>query len=1196
MANNTIGTKIVIDGEKEYREAIQNISKEQKELRSEMKLCNSTFAESQNSVDALNKKYEILTKQIEQQNRKVEIYSKARDEALTKEKESASVVSELQNKYENACKELEYMNDGTQESTKQMQAQQEAINAIKDKMTLATKSYEAAHKQTLYYNTALNDAQAELTSMNRQLEDTNGYLDEANKSSNKCAKSIDEFGNRTEEAGKKTKVFGDYLRAELFGDVIIEGGRKLCSIIEEISKTATETGSDFEAAMSNVAATMGMTAEEIDNGSANYEKLSNAAKECGANTKYSASEAAEALNYLALAGYDASKAAETLPKVLSLAAAGGMELSYASDLVTDSMAALGMETSELDKYIDEMARTSQKSNTSVSQLGEATLVCAGTVSLTGQELETMNTALGVMANNGLKGAEGGTHLRNILLSLSAPTSTAARTISELGINVSDSSGSMRNLNDIMVDMNASMSKLTDVEKTQKIKEIFNKTDIAAVNALLKGTNGEYSKLYDEINNCSGAAKDMADTMSNNLKGKIDNMQSALEGLGIAAYEVFDDDMKTAVQGATDAVGRLQTSIEKGDLGVSLNKLSNALGDATEGAVEFGEDALPFVIDGLTWILDNADLIISGIGGIVTANAGMTVVPKIIEGTSKAWEAYKLVTEGAATAQEALNITMNANPIGLIATAVAGLTGAMLIYAGLNRDAADATEKNVQALQDNKNALDSTREATEKNITYISQLKKEITSLNEKEKLSNEEKVKMKSLVAEINQVMPELSLSIDEHTGKLDKDTEALENNLDAALKNYEAQANQEELEEIVRQLSEAKKEQLEITKQQTEAQEKLAEAESQYNEIMQNTAEHYGESADIYSNAVAAEIRNIEDLNSKHQETQGIIDDLTQRYNELTGEMEEAKAETEELTAVTVEYGGRQYEIQGATQETVSAIENLQQAYYDAKEEAIESIEKQVGLFDELTVKSDLSVNQMSQNLNSQTEAFTQYKEDIIACEELVKKGLLDEGILGDIQKLNMDGAGYMHELATASEEEIRKITESFEEMNTAKNSLAEAIADMKTDYSDNMDEFLGIQTEKNELYKSAVSNTNEEVAELYQELATQTVEVTAQSMEEMNEAVTTGGEEMLLSVSELCTNTATQAETDLQIIDGKSLVFQTIGGSIPKGMAQGVRNGTSEFVKAVEDMLEKAVAAAVKKAEEAARRIDRALGSKMK
>ena len=160
---------------------------------------------------------------------------------------------------------------------------------------------------------------------------------------------------------------------------------------------------------------------------------------------------------------------ETLPKVLDLAAAGDMDLAYASDLVTDSMAALNMETSQLDNYIDEMTKTAQKSNTSVSQLGEATLVCAGAVSMAEMSLETMNGELGVLANNGIKGAEGGTHLRNVILSLAAPTDVASNTIESLGLQVADSSGNMRDLNNILIDLNSALDGMSSTEKTQTIK-------------------------------------------------------------------------------------------------------------------------------------------------------------------------------------------------------------------------------------------------------------------------------------------------------------------------------------------------------------------------------------------------------------------------------------------------------------------------------------------------------------------------------------------------------------------------------------------------------------------------------------------------------------------------------------------------------------------------------------------------------
>ena len=202
-----------------------------------------------------------------------------------------------------------------------------------------------------------------------------------------------------------------------------------------LAAASMKVGSNFESSMSQVAATMGLTTEDIANGSEEFKILSQAAKDAGATTAFSASQAAEALNYLALAGYDAQTAANALPAVLNLAAAGGLDLAYASDLATDAMAALGIEASNenLTRFGDEMAKTASKANTSVAQLGEAILTVGGTAkSLAGGTTE-LNAALGVLANRGIKGSEGGTALRNVILSLSAPTDKAASAMKSLGL-------------------------------------------------------------------------------------------------------------------------------------------------------------------------------------------------------------------------------------------------------------------------------------------------------------------------------------------------------------------------------------------------------------------------------------------------------------------------------------------------------------------------------------------------------------------------------------------------------------------------------------------------------------------------------------------------------------------------------------------------------------------------------------------
>lgn len=256
-----------------------------------------------------------------------------------------------------------------------------------------------------------------------------------------------------------------------------------------IGAASVKVGMEFEASMSQVAATMGITADTIaEDGTKPFDILSEAAKAAGESTQYSASEAAEALNYLALAGYDAATASEVLPSVLNLAAAGGMDLAYASDLATDAMSALGIAASNenLTNFGDKLAVTAQKSNTSVSQLGEAILTVGATAKDLAGGTTELNTALGILADSGIKGSEGGTHLRNVLLALQTPTEAAASALEKYTNGVYDAEGNMRPLNDILGELNGSLSEMTQEERTGVINKIFNKTDLASAQVLLAG--------------------------------------------------------------------------------------------------------------------------------------------------------------------------------------------------------------------------------------------------------------------------------------------------------------------------------------------------------------------------------------------------------------------------------------------------------------------------------------------------------------------------------------------------------------------------------------------------------------------------------------------------------------------------------------------------------------------------------------
>lgn len=403
-----------------------------------------------------------------------------------------------------------------------------------------------------------------------------------------------------------------------------------------LAAASVKVGSNFESSMSQVAATMGLTTADIANGSEEFELLSQAAKDAGATTAFSASQASEALNYLALAGYDAQTAADALPAVLNLAAAGNMDLAYASDLATDAMAALGIEASNenLTKFGDEMAKTASKANTSVSQLGEAILTVGGTAkSLAGGTTE-LNAALGVLANRGIKGSEGGTALRNVILALSAPTDKAAASMKSLGLEVYDASGNMRPLNEIFKDLNASMENMSEGEKTQVLNEIFNKVDLKSAQALLAGCGDEFDNLADAIANSGGAMQDMADTQLDNLKGDLTILQSGLEGLGIAAYEGMQGPLREAVQLATSMVGDISAAFNDGGLTAAVGAVGNALAEMVTYVaglapqmIDAGVGLLTSLISG---IQQNLPALASGAVEIVTSlvNGIATMLPQL----------------------------------------------------------------------------------------------------------------------------------------------------------------------------------------------------------------------------------------------------------------------------------------------------------------------------------------------------------------------------------------------------------------------------------------------------------------------------------------------------------------------------------------------------------------------------------------
>lgn len=441
-------------------------------------------------------------------------------------------------------------------------------------------------------------------------------LKELEKEARDCSSVI---GTQFQLAGEKIQDLGKNI-----SDV----GEKMLPItgaIAGVGAAAVKTAGDFESSMSQVAATMGYSVDELNDSTSDAAKtmtqLSDFAKDMGASTAFSASEAADALNYMALAGYDAEKSMEMLPTVLNLAAAGGIDLAAASDMVTDAQSALGLSAEETKQMVDEMARASSKSNTSVAQLGEAFLTVGGTAKdLSGGTAE-LSTALGVLANAGIKGSEGGTALRNILLSLIPKSDKAVMMMERIGMNAYDAEGNLKPLNETFADMAKAMDGMSTQERTEILSGIFNKVDLKSVNALLAQTTDGIDKMTYALQSASFDWE----TYSTNpwMEGEnafedfanftIDSLQNQ----GLTAEETaqaISEQYGLSMQDAAEAVSLINEQIENG--GTTWEMLESEILNAEGAAQDMADVQLNNLNGQLTLLKSALEGLMISIGEIV----------------------------------------------------------------------------------------------------------------------------------------------------------------------------------------------------------------------------------------------------------------------------------------------------------------------------------------------------------------------------------------------------------------------------------------------------------------------------------------------------------------------------------------------------------------------------------------------------
>lgn len=336
-----------------------------------------------------------------------------------------------------------------------------------------------------------------------------------------------------------------------------------------IGTAAIKTGANFESSMSNVAAISGATGDEL-------KSLTDKAKEMGAKTKFSASESADAFSYMAMAGWKTADMLDGIEGIMNLAAASGEDLATTSDIVTDALTAFGLSASDSTHFADILAKASSNANTNVGMMGETFKYVAPVAGALGFSAEDCATAIGLMANSGIKASQAGTSLRSIFTRMAKPTKEVQGAMDALGISLTKSDGSMKSLNEIMVDLRKGFSGLTQDQKAQMAAALGGQEAMSGLLAIVNASDDDFNKLSDSIANCDGAAADMAETMNDNLSGQITILKSGLEGLAISLYEEMQTPLKDIVKEAQTMVQGLQEAFNDGGLDSLVTKAGEVM--------------------------------------------------------------------------------------------------------------------------------------------------------------------------------------------------------------------------------------------------------------------------------------------------------------------------------------------------------------------------------------------------------------------------------------------------------------------------------------------------------------------------------------------------------------------------------------------------------------------------------------------
>lgn len=516
----------------QYQQAMRQAAAEMKNLTAQHSLAAAQAKLSGSAQDAMRARVTELTSKIDVQKGIVQQNGQQYDNLKQKLELQKTAHDQLKTKVEAAKKAYEDSAKATgedSEETQKLKAEYEKLSS-----QLSTSESQIAKTETAItkQEAAVNQSKAALTEMEAELKNVNAELARA---------PFDEYAAKAEKVGGTLTSVGQKLLP-------------LSTSIAGLGVAAVKTTADFDSEMSKVSAISGATGTDLD-------KLRGKAREMGAKTKFSASEAAQGMQYMAMAGWKTQDMMDGLEGIMNLAAASGEDLASTSDIVTDALTAFGLSAKDSSHFSDILAAASSNANTNVSMMGETFKYAAPVLGSLGYTAEDAALAIGLMANAGIKSSQAGTSLRGAITNLAKPTDTVAAAMDKYGISLTDSSGKMLSLRELMEQLRQKLGGLSEAEQAQAAAALFGKNAMSGMLAIINGSDKDFEKLAGAIDNCDGSSEKMANTMNDNLQGQITILMSQLQELAISFGEILMPKIRDIVTHIQNFVDKLNAMDE-----------------------------------------------------------------------------------------------------------------------------------------------------------------------------------------------------------------------------------------------------------------------------------------------------------------------------------------------------------------------------------------------------------------------------------------------------------------------------------------------------------------------------------------------------------------------------------------------------------------------------------------------------------